>query len=139
MSFDPHSFEDVDFSRTLPALPQPPAPATKKKPELKNSGVGIASFITSLISGCLAFGSIATGLVMEAALPEDEELSEANIAVIVLSFIFFMLGTLLALVMGIAGLCQKDRKKLFAYLGVIVSSFTLLVVVVMMVLGPPAE
>lgn len=91
----------------------------------KHSGLGIASFISSIVAGILIFILIVIAGVMEVSTPGgvDEKSAEA---VIVGLFIFaFLFLCLVALGLGIAGLIQKDRKKLFAVLGAIFSTVTL--------------
>ncbi|MGU5664466.1 hypothetical protein, partial [Aeromonas sanarellii] len=57
-------------------------------------------------------------------------------AVIVGLFLFAFLGAaLVALGLGIAGLLQKERKKLFAILGTVFSAVSLVVTIFIMIIG----
>ncbi|WP_133406542.1 hypothetical protein [Parashewanella tropica] len=103
--------------------------------ELKNSGIGIASFIISIASGIFIFLLIAIAGYLEASTPGgvNEESSEA---IIVGLFLFAFLGTaLVALGLGIAGLFQKERKKIFAILGTVFSTVTLAITFLIMMIG----
>ena len=78
----------------------------------KHSGLGIASFITSIVSGILIFLVIVIAGVMEASSPGGMD-EESTSAVMVGLFLFAFLGAaLIALGLGIAGLLQKERKKI---------------------------
>jgi hypothetical protein len=67
----------------------------------------------------------------------DEE--SAGAVVLGLLIIGMMLLDLVALGLGIGGLIQKDRKKVFAILGTIFSGLTIGGVLLLMVLGTVAE
>jgi len=103
--------------------------------ELKHSGLGIASFITSILSGILIFLLIAIAAFMESSTPGgiDEESAEA---VLIGLFLFAALGIdLLALGLGVGGLIQKDRKKVFAILGTVFASVTIVGTIFIAMLG----
>lgn len=90
----------------------------------KHSGLGIASFVLSIVSLVLIFGLLIVAGVLEATTPGgmDEESVEA---IVVGLLLFAFIGTaLIATGLGIAGLCQKQRKKIFAILGTIFSLVT---------------
>ena len=101
----------------------------------KHSGLGIASFVTSIVSGLFIFLLIVVAGVMEVSTPGGID-EESATAVIVGLFIFAFLGSsLVALGLGIAGLLQKDRKKIFAILGTIFSAVAFLGTLFIMILG----
>jgi len=103
--------------------------------EKKHSGLGIASFITSIVSGLLIFLLIVVAGVMEASTPGGIDEESAG-AVMVGLFLFAFLGAaLVALGLGIAGLLQKERKKLFAILGTVFSAVSLVVTIFIMIIG----
>ena len=107
--------------------------------EQKHSGLGIASFITSIVVGMFMFGLIVAAGVMEASTPGglDEESVEA-VVIGLLMFLFLGL-TMVALGLGIAGIVQKGRKKLFAILGTIFSSLTILLTAFILIIGMTVE
>jgi len=101
----------------------------------KHSGLGIASFIFSIVAGILIFLLIVIAGVMEVSTPGGMDEKSAAAVIVGLLLIAFLFLCLLALGLGIAGLIQKDRKKLFAILGTIFSTVTLLGTISIMVLG----
>ncbi|MFP4173662.1 MAG: hypothetical protein ACLFV4_12195 [Candidatus Hydrogenedentota bacterium] len=101
----------------------------------KHSGLGIASFITSLVSGFFLLIMFGVAGVMETTTPGgiDEESAEAMIVGL---FIFAFLGlSLVALGLGIAGLAQNDRRKIFALLGTIFSGVSIIGTLLIMIIG----
>ena len=107
--------------------------------EQKHSGLGIASFITSIVSGILIFLVMVIAVVMEASTPGGIDEESAG-AVMVGLFLFAFLGaTLVALGLGIGGLLQKERKKIFAILGTVFSAVSLVVTIFIVILGLAME
>ena len=103
--------------------------------EQKHAGLGIASFIISMVAGLLVFIVIVIAGVMEASTPGGIDETSAG-AVMVGLFLFLFIGmALVALGLGIAGLLQKQRKKIFAVLGTVFSSVTLVGTAFIMLLG----
>ena len=103
--------------------------------EQKHSRLGIASFITSIVSGIFIFLLIVIASVMEASTPGGMDEESAG-AVMVGLFLFAFLGAaLVALGLGIGGLLQKERKKIFAILGTVFSAVSLVATILMMILG----
>lgn len=101
----------------------------------KHSGLGIASFITSIVSGISIFLLIVIAGVMEASTPEGID-AESVGAVVVGLFLFAFLGTtLVALGLGVGGLVQKDRNKTFAILGTVFSAVAFVGTIAIMLLG----
>jgi hypothetical protein len=100
-----------------------------------NSGLGIASFVISLVAGLIAFGLIVAAAVIAAGNPNGvDEKSPVAIAlgcsVIMVSFCI-----LVGLCLGIAGLVQRNRKKLFAVLGTCFNGLLLLGLLGLVILG----
>ena len=80
--------------------------------EQKHSGLGIASFITSIGSGILISLLMVVAGVIETSTPGGMDEESAG-AIMVGLFLFASLGsTLVALGLGVAGLFQKERKKI---------------------------
>lgn len=103
--------------------------------ELKHSGLGVASFITSLVSGVLIFLLIALAGVMEATTPGGINEESASAILVGLFLFAFLFVALVALGLGIGGLLQKDRKKVFAVLGTLFSSVTIVGTLFVMMVG----
>ncbi|SFQ60168.1 hypothetical protein SAMN05216578_101338 [Halopseudomonas formosensis] len=102
---------------------------------MKHSGVGIASFVTSIVAGVLIFLLVIIAGVLEVSTPGGMD-EESIAAVLIGLFLFAFLGAeLVALGLGIGGLIQKDRKKIFAILGVVFSATALLITLFILFLG----
>lgn len=102
---------------------------------MKNSGLGIASFITSILSGILIFILIVVAGIMETSTPGGINEQSPQAIIVGLFILAFSFLCLVALGLGIAGLIQKNRKKLFAVLGTVFSTVTILGVIGLMILG----
>jgi hypothetical protein len=103
--------------------------------ELKHSGLGIASLITSIVAAMLVFLVLLVAGVLEAS-SEGGIDEESPLAVAIgLSLLAFLGVALAALGMGIGGLLQKNRKKVCAVLGTVFSALTLVGTLSLMVLG----
>ena len=107
--------------------------------EQRHSGLGIASFILSILSGVFIFVLIVIAGVIETSTPGgiDEESTAA--VIIGLLIIALIIAALVALGLGIAGLFMQDRKKIFSILGTIFSAVTLLGTFLILMLGLAAE
>lgn len=103
--------------------------------EKKHSGLGIASFILSIVSGLLIFLVVVVAGVMEASTPGGID-EESSGAVMLGLFLFAFLGAaLVALGLGIGGLLQKERKKIFAILGTVFSAVSVVLTIFIMIIG----
>jgi hypothetical protein len=107
--------------------------------EKTHSGLGIASFVTSLACAILVLIMLAIAGVMEASTPGglDEE-SPAAMGVGCGMFIF-LLGSLVALGLGIGALFQQNRNKVFPILGVVLSGLTIFGTLLLMLVGLISE
>ena len=103
--------------------------------EQKHSGLGIASFITSIISGILIFLTIVIAGIMEASTPGGIDAESAVAVTVGLSLFAFLGAALVALGLGIGGLLQKGRRKIFAILGTVFSVVSLVVTAFLMIVG----
>lgn len=106
-----------------------------QSPERRHSGVGIASFITSVISGLAIFGLVVAAGVLEETTPGGVD--EESVAAIVLGLFLlaFCFTSFIALGLGIGGCFHKNRKKVFAVLGTLFSALTLIGIVSIIALG----
>ena len=96
--------------------------------ELKHSGLGIASFITSI--GVLIYIIVLWFIIVNDntymySLPPSKTLTITGSLCILSPF-----GLLVALGLGIGGALQKDRKNIFAILGIIISAMTIICIAV---------
>jgi len=101
----------------------------------KHSGFGIASFITSIVSGIFIFLLVVIAAVVEASTPGGMDEESVGTAMVGLFFIALIGADLAALGLGIGGLLQKERKKIFAALGTVFSAVSLVVMILLMIVG----
>jgi hypothetical protein len=107
-------------------------------PRRKQSGLGIASF-TIFASMALIFvimlGSVAvkiTGLIdAETGVADYEELERRmaempELAFMSIALLGTLFGNLIGLILGIIGLVQKERKKVFAVLGTVLNGIVII-------------
>jgi len=111
---------------------RPVAPMTG---EMKHSGLGIASFIMALGMGVLEFVLFIAAGIMETRTPGGIDENSPAAIVLGLALIGGLLLDMLAVGLGIAGLLQPRRKKVFAILGVIIGTMILLGVIGLIGLG----
>ncbi|MBC7966275.1 MAG: hypothetical protein H7Z17_10165 [Fuerstia sp.] len=104
-------------------------------PELKHSGVGIASFVLSLLSGICLFALFAVAGYMESQSPGGMNEEDPTTMLLGLALIAAGMGQFLAFILGAVGLFQPNRKKIFAVLGTIFSLLAVLAFGGLMVLG----
>ena len=103
--------------------------------EQKHSGFGIASFVSSIVSGIFLFLIFVIAGVMEESTPggiNEESSAAMAIGLCLLAFLFV---AFVALGLGIGGLIQKDRKKLFAVLGTVFSACAFLGTLLLLLIG----
>jgi hypothetical protein len=123
----------MDDPLTPTGVPAPVAPAGK------HSWLGIFSFIISLVGGLgmLLLFAIAGYVQMSTPGGMDEK---SPAAVVVGLLLFAIAGVLLVgLGLGIAGLVQKEKKRVFAVLGLVFNSLVILGTLALVVIGNSVE
>jgi len=103
--------------------------------EKRHSVLGIAAFIISLAASLLILTTFVIAGVLELRSPGGMDAKAVSTVIVGLAIIGLMLCDLLALCLGIGALFQQDTKKIFAVLGIILSSLTLLGTVGLIILG----
>ncbi|HEU4669747.1 MAG TPA: hypothetical protein VFR91_03535 [Dyella sp.] len=101
---------------------------------MRHSGLGIAAFVLSLVGFVGMFLTFAVAGAMRASGVPTGERDPASILV-GLAVIVMGLVSLLAVGLGLGGLFQKGRRKLFAWLGFGVAVFTVLSTAGLIILG----
>lgn len=103
-----------------------------------HSGLGIASFIISLAAGFTLLVLFGVAGVLES---QHGGLDEESAAAIVLGLVMVIavLAQLLALGLGIAGMVQTERNKLFGVLGTVFSTTGLLGCLLLLLFGALIE
>ena len=107
--------------------------------EQKHSGLGIASFTTSVVSGILMFLLLLIAGVMEASTPGGMDENSAGAMMVGFFLLAFLGAALVALGLGIGGLIQKDRKKIYAILGTVFATVTVVLTIFIMMLAVNAD
>ena len=103
--------------------------------KLQHSGLGIASFIISIAAGIGMFILVAAAGIMETVMPggvDEESAVAAVLGLLVIGSIMVQMG---ALALGISGLFQKDKYKVFAVLGVVFSSLSIFGIIGLIIIG----
>jgi MFS family permease len=102
----------------------------------KQSGLGITSFVMSLVVGVGEFVLVAIAGVMTANSPGGRMDSKSPEAIVLGLLLLGGLGVaVLGLILGIVALFAPDRGKIFAWLGVAINGTILLGVVALMIIG----
>jgi len=99
---------------------------------IKHSGLGIASCIISFISYS-GFSIMFMTAILVTLKPEleNECVSEIMVTLILFSFILLIPG----LTLGIAGIFQKERKRIFAIIGIILPILLSIILILLMCFG----
>lgn len=103
-------------------------------PSLPHSGMGVASFTLSMVAGLGLLVIFAIAGVAESRPGGLDEASPLATAIGLLALLA-ALANLVALGLGIAALVQAGRSKIFATLGTVFASTTLLGSLVLVLLG----
>jgi RsiW-degrading membrane proteinase PrsW (M82 family) len=90
-------------------------------PNQKHSGLGIASFVISILAGAAIICLVAAAGMMEATTPGGIDEKAPATILMGLGIVAFVLLDFVALGLGIAAFFQTERNKLFAILGTIFS------------------
>jgi hypothetical protein len=115
--------------------PEAAVRAEEKIMELKHSGFGIASFVISIISGVSLFVVFGIAGMAEVSTPGGLDENSEQAVMLGIAMMFFFVISLVAFGLGIGGLFQKERKKVFAILGVVFSAITALCTVALIAFG----
>ena len=103
--------------------------------EKSPSGIGIASFIISLLSGIMLFVLVVIAGILEVSSSGGMD-EESIAAVLVGLFLLLFIGTsVLGFGLGIGGLFQSSRKRVFAVLGTLFASINIFSLVALFILG----
>ncbi len=94
--------------------------------ELSHTRLGIASFVLGLVGNCLIWGSglVIAGLAVASTQGMDKEILDSSILGGGLVILFGLLCTLVGLPLGIAGMFQKERRPLYAIIGLGICALT---------------
>ena len=107
--------------------------------EIKHSGFGIGSLVTSIISGIVLISVFAYAGVLEISTPGGIDDESVEVVLIGLAVILFFLISLVAFGLGVAGLFQKECKKVFAIIGTLIAATMITLTIGIMLLGVYAQ
>ncbi len=118
-----------------PMEPFPPKPELYGPPPLRHSGLGIASFVLAMISGMGVVVMIGVATYFAATLG-DQFNEQSTAAILVGLGIFAGIGAAaIGAALGLAGLVQPQRNKVFAVLGLVINVMVIFGVCGIMGLG----
>jgi hypothetical protein len=107
-----------------------------RRGRLKLSGLGIASFIISILAGLEIIAVFAFGIIMEMRTPgwadEDESPQVMLLGLLIMGGLMM---SLVGLVLAITGLAQGGRSKIFPFLGLGLNTVVILGVIGVIVIG----
>ena len=121
-------------SENAAATSNPPLRAGAAIASRKHSGWGIVSFIGSLLVGAWAFLSVALAAIMVAFNPYLDQTSPPAILVGLMICATFP-ASLLGMLLGGVGLFQRDRRKVFPILGILLNVLVLVSLALLMFIG----
>ena len=101
----------------------------------RSSGLGTASFITSLIAGVGLVATVVAAGVIETTTPGGMDPNSVQAILIGLLIFGFVGASLVALGLGIGGLFQHQRRKGFAIVGVCVAGLEVVGTVMLILIG----
>ncbi len=102
--------------------------------EPKHSGLGIIAFVLSIVALVGAFGLLAIAAVLSLARHAPPDARHMGQVLFLMCLIALVLANLLALGLGIAGLMQPQRKKVFAVLGTAFAGLQVAIVLLLVVI-----
>ena len=101
----------------------------------KHSGHGIASFIIAMTIGLFDLSLFVIMVTVGAIVPELIEQGSAFFGVFVSVIMFGFLANIIGVGLGISGLCQRNRKKVFPALGLIFNLMAVIFFVILISIG----
>jgi Domain of unknown function (DUF4034) len=110
--------------------PPPSPPALGKG----HSGIGVASFVISIVVGCFMMATLCLAAILAAHRIPGGRTYPGQL-VVGLAIIFLAGVDVVAIALGIAAVCQTARNRLFGILGLVFSSLTIVGVIGFMIFG----
>ncbi len=105
----------------------------------RQSGLGIASLILSILIGIMLFAAICVAGFMEAATPGGVSDDSPFLVLVGLFVLAGMFGNFVGIVLAAVGLAQKKSAKTVSVIGLSLNIMCLLGVAALMVIGTVAE
>jgi hypothetical protein len=112
---------------------------TYDEPAPAHSGLGIASFVIAMGTGLLEFVLVIIAGILESTTPGGIDENSPPGILLGLGLIGGLMLDLLGIGIGIGGLCDRKRNRLFAALGVAIGSVVLFGVLFLAAIGLTME
>ena len=106
---------------------------------LRHSGLGIGALVIGLVA---IVGLVVTFVCVAAIMASTGHISDPSspVAILVgLAIVICMLAALIGVVIGLVGMFQRDRKKVFAHIGFGINVAIVVVVIAIIALGIAAN
>lgn len=101
----------------------------------KQSGLGIASFVLSILCGFVVFSIIMIAGYLEMSRPEGIDDKSPEAFIVGFSIILAMGLTVIAFGLGLAALFQRNRRMSLAILGMFFSSMIIVGTILLVIIG----
>lgn len=134
MDFEAEQTQNPYASPTAAGFYQPDPAAMAPR----QSGLGIASFVISILGGVAMFALVAIAGVMQATNPGGVNPQASATILLGLSILGVAAMHVVGLGLGVAGLAQANRAKTLAVLGLVFNALVIFAVCGMMALGMAA-
>jgi len=109
--------------------------STQPERGLRHSGFGIASFVMAIIQTVGAFVLLVVAGYLQSTTPGGMDEKSLEAVLVGLGFFALVFLFLVGLGLGIAGVIQRDHRRLFAILGLTINSAILIVLGVVFSVG----
>src|SRR5882724_4217120 len=117
-----------------------PPPLDQAAPAaLKHSGLGIASFIISIVVGLALFVSFGVAAYLETSTSDGIDEKSPQAVLLGLAIVGLCLLHLVGCGLAIGALFQKDRRKVFSILGLALNGFAVLATIGLVIIGNMAN
>jgi hypothetical protein len=116
------------------AVDQTPLDSKPLSLEKRHSGIGVASFVISIAVGCFMMALLCVAAILAAQrIPGGR--TYPGQSVVGLAVIFLAAVDVVAIGLGIAAVCQREKNRLFGILGLVFSSLTIVGVIGLIIFG----
>ncbi|GLX65696.1 hypothetical protein [Paenibacillus glycanilyticus] len=151
---DPHNSSPANpeqpYDNPYASRPEQPFAPVRDNEPMKQSGLGIASFILALVTVLLVVGSIigvtvfvssvaddAQGFLNEMETMEGDSLPSDFVPILIAGLcILASIGVaIVGLILGIIGAAQKNRRKVFAIIGIVLNGLIVLGTAGLVIIG----
>lgn len=101
----------------------------------RHSGMGIASFVTAIVYGLVLFCVVLSAGIIEASTQGGIEQDSSEALIIFITYICVNFIGIFGIALGVIGLFSQGRKKILAFIGLVLNLITVLAAVSVIVLS----